>query len=314
MIVNNRFSSIQEETPSPANPAEESLQAAREQVSETFAAAEALYDQIISYLVSYSFQIVGAILVLAAGVWLSGRLHRFVLKFCEKRKVDSTLSKFVAGMLKGISLLFVAIIVLNQLNITISPFIAALGAGAFGLTLALQGPVSNYGAGLTLILTRPFKVGDTLSVVERSGIVQEIKLAFTLLKTEDDELISIPNRKIVGEVYENTFQVKLINGIVGIAYSQDPETTIAILKKALESSEWVEKSPPPQVGIQGFNQSSIDIGYRCWVPTQRYHQHHYETNLKVFQTLRENAISIPFPQREVRILNGSENKEPDNPA
>lgn len=234
------------------------------------------------------------------------------MKLCEKRKFDITLSKFIAGIIKGTALLFVAMIVLHQLNITISPFIAALGAGAFGLTLAIQGPVSNYGAGLTLIITRPFKVSDTLTVVDRTGIVQEIKLAFTVLKTEDNEVISIPNRKIVGEVYENTYQVMLIDEVIGIAYSEDPEKTIRLLQDALSSCDWIELSPRPQVGIHAFNESSIDIGYRCWVSTQRFHQHRYATNLKVFQTLRKHSIAIPFPQREIRLLGDHSSGDSEN--
>lgn len=273
-----------------------------QQMDESLAAVEVLYNRAIEFLVAYSFQILGAIIVLAVGFWLAGRMHRLVLGFCHKRNLDVTLSKFIAGVLRFVFLLFIGIVVLNQLRIPISPFIAAIGAAAFGLTLAIQGPISNYGAGLALILTRPFKVGDTLCVIGRTGIVQDIRLACTILKTEDDEIISIPNRKVVGEVYENTYEFRLIDGVVGIPYAEDPEPVIDAIKEALEEAPWVETTPKAQVGIHGFNDSSVDIGFRCWVSTMAYHQHRYATNLLVFKTLRQKGVTIPFPQREVRIL------------
>lgn len=280
-----------------------------QQVDQSLAAAEVLYNRAIEFLVAYSFQILGAIIVLVVGFWLAGRMHRFVLGFCQKRNLDVTLSKFIAGALRFIFLLFIGIVVLNQLRIPISPFIAAIGAAAFGLTLAIQGPISNYGAGLALILTRPFKVGDTLTVVERSGIVQDIRLACTILKTEDDEIISIPNRKVVGEVYENTYEFRLVEGVIGIPYSEDPEPVIAALKKTLGEASWVEAAPKLQVGIHRFKDSSVDIGFRCWVSTLAYNEHRYATNLLVFKTLRGMGVKIPFPQREVRILGKASAKD-----
>ena len=272
------------------------------QVDQGFQAAEKLYEEGIQFVVAYGFQIVGAGLIFLLGYWLSGKAQQVMFRLCQKRKLDITLSKFLSNIVKITAMTFVVILVLNQFGITITPFIAAIGAGAFGLSLAVQGPISNYGAGLSLIITRPFNVGQTLTVQGRSGVVQEIKLAHTVILTEDGETITIPNRHVVGEIYENTYEFTLVDGVIGIPYSVDPEKAITLILDEIGGLPSVTESPEPQVGIHAFNDSSIDIGFRCWVPTLQYHQSRYALNLAVFKALKSEGIEVPFPQREVRIL------------
>lgn len=269
-------------------------------------AIESITQELFRFLVSYGFQILGAIVILVIGVWISGRLARGVTTLCVRRKIDITLAKFFGTVTRVVALGFVALIVVNQFGVNIAPFIAAIGAGAFGLSLAVQGPISNYGAGLSLILTRPFRVGDTITIQDCSGVVEEIGFAATRLRTEDSEVIVIPNRKVVGETFENTFRAKLVDGRIGIAYGEDPERAIALLRATLAALPGVVSEPPFQVGIHAFADSAIEIGYRVWVPTQAYHQNRFSLNLAVFNALRHAGIQIPFPQREVRLLPSKE--------
>ncbi len=283
----------------PPNPPADSLVG---QVDQSIEILETLYKELVSFVVAYGFQILGGVVLLAIGVWLSNKIFNFVLTICERRHLDITLSKFIASVVRIAALTFVIIVVLHQFGITITPFIAAIGAGAFGLSLAIQAPISNYGAGLSLILTRPFKVGDTITVLGRAGIVQDIKLAYTVLHTEDEEVISLPNRHVVGEIFENTYKNTLIDGRIGIPYATDPETAIAVIKQTIRSIEGIDSSPNPLVGIHAFGDSSIDIGFRCWAPTLRYHELRYAVNLALFKALKNKGIEVPFPQREIRVL------------
>jgi len=180
--------------------------------------------------------------------------------------------------------------------------IAALGGLAVGASFAVQGPVSNYGAGLVIILTRMFKVGDTITIQGCSGLVEEISLASTILRAEDGEEIVIPNRHVVGEIHRNSRANRVIEGRVGIAYGSDPEHAISVLGEALGNVESVSNDPPPQIGIAQFGDSSIDVDYRIWVPTDRYFEILHAANLAVWNALKEADIAIPFPQREVRML------------
>lgn len=256
----------------------------------------------IDFFVNYSFQVVGAILVLVIGVFVARSASSFILKFLEKKEFDITLSKFIAATVKGIILGFAFIVAIGKFGITIAPFIAALAAMAFGASFAIQGPLANYGAGLVIILTRPFVVGNTIKVSDVSGIVDEVKLGATILTDEDGVKITIPNKHIVGEIIHNSEERKIVEEMVGISYDSDPEKAIQIIKEVLETFQEISMEPPPQIGIQEFGDSSINIGLRYWIPTNRYFKTLYQVNLSVYKHLKAKNIEIPFPQRDVHIV------------
>ncbi|MEX2517632.1 MAG: mechanosensitive ion channel family protein [Gammaproteobacteria bacterium] len=247
------------------------------------------------FLITYGFQIFGAIIILLIGWWLSNRAGIVALKICQRTGLDITLAKFLANIARTVVLVFIVILALNKFGISIAPFVAAVGAIAFGATLAVQGSLSNYGAGLTLIMTRPFVVGDTIRIQGVSGLVEEIRLAYTLLTNEDGETILVPNRHIIGEILHNTRSGLLIESSVGISYGNDPDTAINVINTVLEDNAAVVNDPQPQVGIEAFGDSSIDIGYRYWAPTKLAFQTQYAVNNRVFTDLKTAGITIPFP-------------------
>jgi len=261
-----------------------------------------LYDLVTEFLVSYSFQVIGAVVILIAGVFVGRWVGRLVVALGERRDLDITLRIFLGSFARVSVLGMFIIIALGNFGITLTPLVAAIGALAFGASLAVQGPASNYGAGLAIILGRPFTVGNTIAVNDVSGVVDEIKLATTILSTEDGEQITIPNKFIIGEILTNSYEHKVVEGVIGIDYTSDPEAAIAVIRRSLESVEGVTQDPAPQIGVQGFGESSIDLGMRYWVQTKRYYQVQYAANLKVFTDLRAGGIAIPYPRREVKIL------------
>ena len=264
--------------------------------------AAEVYQLIVNFLVDYSFQLLGAVLVLAIGFIVAGWISRALLRLMESRNVDVTLREFLAGVVKLIVVGVFLLAVLDKLGITMTPLIAAIGGLAVGASFAIQGPVSNYGGGLVIILTRMFKLGDTITVQGCSGQVEEISLATTILKTEDGELIVIPNRQIAGEIHTNSFENRVVEAQVGVAYSDDPERAISVIREALAGIDGVTGDPQPQVGIAEFGDSSVNIDYRFWVPTNRYFEVKHAANLAVFRALAAGGLNIPFPQREVRML------------
>ena len=258
----------------------------------------------VEFLTNYSFQVLGAIIVLVAGHFIGRWVEGIVLKLCEKQKLDVTLSKFLAGCTKLAILAFAILIALGKFGITIAPFIAMLGAGAFGVSMALQGPLSNYGAGLSIIWGHPFVVGDTIVVTGQSGIVQEVTLSSTILTDEDGVKITIPNKQIVGEIIHNSFKYKIVENRIGVSYSDDPEMAIQVIQKTIAGFSEVAETPKPQVGLQEFGDSSLNIGCRYWIPTAKYFQTLCAINLAIHKALAKANLTMPFPQREVRILSG----------
>ena len=254
---------------------------------------QAIYDTIVEFFVNYSFQLVGALIIVLIGMFVAGRVARTVLKLCEKKELDITLSRFI-----------VAIIALGKIGISVTPFVAAIGAISLGAGLAVQGLLSNYGAGLNIIITRPFVIGDTITVQGETGLVDEVHLAYTTLKDEDDVRITIPNRLIVGEILHNSAGNKLAVTTVGVSYGSDTEKVMAVLHEVLKQ-QGVTKDRTPLIGIDNFGDSSINFGVRFWIPTERFHEVRFSVNNALYKALNVAGIQIPFPQREVRMLNES---------
>lgn len=260
---------------------------------------------IIDFGVRYSFQIIGAFFILGVGYYIAGWLSRVVIRLCRKREMDVTLSSFLGQIVKLIVLSFVIIMALGKFGISVTPLIAALGAMAFGASFALQGPLSNYGAGLVIIMTRPFVVGNTIMINDISGVVEEVSLAVTILSTEDGEKITIPNKQVVGEVLTNSFENKVVETSIGISYDDDPEKAISLINEILSSVSKISTTPAPQTGIEEFADSSIAIGMRYWVPTKEYYETMYAVNLSVYKRFQEAGITIPYPQRDVHVVSAS---------
>lgn len=263
---------------------------------------ETLYTKVTAFAVDYSFQIIGAVIIFVIGYLVAGWTSRSLERFCQKRKLDPILVGFVANGSRVLILVAVGIICLGKFGISVAPFVAVLGAASLGAGLALQGVVGNYGAGLLLMLTRPFAIGDTLTVLDVSGVVTKINLSTTVLGTGDGEVITIPNKKIIGEILLNSHAYKIWDGKIGITYSSDDKKAIALINKVLANDSGVAKNPGAQVGIQTFGESMLVIGFRFWVPTGEYYHVVYRVNQAILQQFRDNSIAVPYPQREVRLL------------
>jgi small conductance mechanosensitive channel len=258
-------------------------------------------DLIVEFAIKYGLQVISAIIILIAGFWIAGRVARAMENLLVRRDIDVTLSRFLAAVAKAVVLVFVVIIAMGKFGISIAPFIAALGAVAFGSSLALQGPLSNYGAGLSIILTRPFVVGDTVTIRGVSGVVEEIRLAATRLTSEDKELILIPNKQVVGEILVNSYASKVVESSVGISYDDDPTKAVEIVLEVLENTPGVTHDPPPRAGIEAFGDYSINIGMRYWVPSVEYFQTMYRVNAGVYEKLRAADVTIPLPRMDVHM-------------
>ncbi|SDJ66480.1 small conductance mechanosensitive channel [Ferrimonas sediminum] len=276
---------------------------AESMLDQELAQMETVYRLVTEFLVNYSFQLLGAMVIFLVGVWVGGKVSKAVLALMTRHEIDVTLSTFVANIVKVLVIVLIGIIALGKLGISVTPLVATIGAASLGAGLALQGMLSNYAAGITIIITRPFVVGNTITVQGVSGVVKEIQLGLTMLTNEDGQLISIPNKHIVGEVLHNSFETLLVETEIGIAYDSDAEQAIGCLLEVLGDSPQVDKHQVPQVGINAFGDSAITLGVRYWVPYTQYYQIKFQTNLALFKALQANNIEIPFPQRHVTLVN-----------
>lgn len=270
-------------------------------LDQELAQLQSAYNLITEFLVQYSFQLIGALLIFLLGLWVASKAANFVANQFEKHNIDITLSNFTSNLVRIIIIIMVAVICLGKLGISVTPMVAAIGAASLGAGLALQGMLSNYAAGVTIIVTRPFVVGNTIEVQGVSGVVAQIKLGLTILTNEEGEQISIPNKHIIGEILHNSFEYKLVETSLNIDYQADPGAVIAIIEQAITQSDKVNKAQKSLVGINGFNSIGMEVGIRYWVPTTHYFQAKYEINQFVILALKQANIHIPCPVREIQI-------------
>ena len=269
-------------------------------------------DVVMQFAVTYGFQILGALVFLLIGLKIAGWGGRRVTGMLEFKDIDQTLAKFIGNIVKVIAVVFLVIITLGNFGISIAPLIALAGASAFGATVAIQGPLSNYGAGLSIILGRTFAVGDTITVNNKtSGVVEEVKLAATLLRGEDGELITIPNQEVVGRVIVNSNERRVVQTRVSIGADQDTDKALAAIRAAVATLPELDGAPPPQIGVHDFTYGGIVLGVRFWVKSQNYFQARYAVNSAVLAALKGAGIQM-MPAGALAVAAGSLSADDDD--
>ena len=263
--------------------------------------ASEIYNLIVAFLVNYSFQIVGAILIFVAGTFVAGKISNWLLRFCESKGLDVTLSKFIANIVKLLIILMVSIIALGNLGISVTPFVAAIGALSLGAGLALQGLLSNYGAGLNIILTRPFVVGDTVLLQGVSGIVSDITLSTTLLVDEDEVRITIPNRHIVGEIIHNSGAMSLVETQFIVTSGTNIQNAIKIALRAVRTTEGLSDDTKALFGVSQFSGLGVEISGRIWVPTAQRVHFKYLMNKSLHNLLKDSGVELAIPAQAIRL-------------
>lgn len=244
------------------------------------------------FAIAYGLQIIGALVILFIGLKFAAFVGRRITGMCERKEIDITLSRFAGNAVKILLVGVVVIITLSNFGIDIAPLVALGGAAALGLSFAIQGPVSNYGAGLVIILTRPFVVGDTIQVQDVSGVVEEVSLSATTLIGEDQERITIPNRKVVGEILVNSDTHRIVESQIVIAADSDPEAAIAAISAALDGFPNLAEGGDPQVSIHDFSYGAIILGLRYWVPSSRYFRSRFEVNRAAYAALKGAGVEL----------------------
>lgn len=245
--------------------------------------------------------LVASLIILAghfAGRWV-GKLFDGIL---VKLDLDITLRILLVRLIRVLVLGLFVVMALQNLGVELLPLVAGLGVAGAGLALAMQGVLSNLAAGLTIIFTRPFRVGEYVSLAGEEGQVEAISLFQTILIHYDLSHVVIPNRKIVGEIMHNYGQIRQLNVSIGVAYDSDLSAALAIIDSILVANPAVLREPAPLVQVATLADSSVNIVIRPWVSLDAFLTAPSEINQAVLQTYRARGIHIPFPQREVRLL------------
>jgi small conductance mechanosensitive channel len=199
-------------------------------------------------------------------------------------------------------LLLFAVMALQNLGVELLPLLAGLGVAGAAVALATQGVLSNIAAGLTIIFTKPFRVGQYVALVGVEGTVDAISLFSTTLSHTDHSLIVIPNRKIVGEILHNYGRIRQLDIAVGVAYDTDLTQALAMVHEILKANPRVLAEPAAVIQASQLADSNVQLAVRPWVAVSDYVAASGEINQAILETFRTRGIVIPFPQREVRLL------------
>lgn len=272
--------------------------------TKTIDAISRIESKLVDFLTDYGLQIVGALIILAIGFVIAWWIGRELRKWLEKKHVEPPLVMLAVRVVRLLIFLVALLDALDKLNVPIGPALAGIGVAGVGVGLALQGVLGNLVAGLTIVFTKPFRVGEWIEIVGVSGQVKTIELFSTTLVRTDYSRVVIPNRKIVGEVLHNFGSVRQLDLSVGVAYGTDLNEATAIVRRVLAANPRVLKEPAPVVGVSLLADSSVNIAVKPWVKVEDFVYAQAEINQAVAEQLRAANISIPFPQREVRLLNG----------
>jgi small conductance mechanosensitive channel len=269
-------------------------------------APAATIDQIRTTLIDLALKfgpkILAALVILTIGYLVGRQVSRWLERALMHLEMEPPVRSLVVRIARvAVSLLFV-IMAIQNLGVELLPLIAGLGVAGAGIALAMQGLLGNLFAGLTIIFTRPFRVGEYIGIVGEEGRVDTITLFQTILSHPDRSLIVIPNRKIVGEILHNYGKIRQLDVTVGVAYDTELNQALTVVREVLRDNARVIQDMTPVIGVQLLADSSINIAVRPWVPVQDYGPAGREINKSILEAFREHGIVIPFPQREVRLV------------
>jgi small conductance mechanosensitive channel len=192
--------------------------------------------------------------------------------------------------------------VLQNMGVELLPLLAGLGVAGAAVALATQGVLSNVAAGLTIIFTKPFRVGQYVQIVGVEGQVENITLFSTTLSHTDRSLIVIPNRKVVGEILHNYGRIRQLDVAVGVAYDTDLSSALAAIQEILRNNPRVLKDPAPFIQTTQLGSSAVVVAVKPWVSVVDFGDATGEINKSIVETFRGRGIVIPYPQHEVRLL------------
>ena len=252
--------------------------------------------------VRFGPKVVVAILILCAGYMVGRWVGRGLERLLVRLKLEAPVRSLLVRIAQVCVLAIFAIMALQNLGIELLPLIAGLGVAGAGVALAMQGILGNIVAGLSIIFTRPFHVGDYISIAKEEGEVLDISLFSTTLGHTDLSRVVIPNRKIVGEILHNYGQIRRPSISVGISYSTDVSAALELIAGILSANPRILKDPAPVVGVTQLAESSVTISVRPWVKVPDYDGAISEVNKAILEVFAVRNIVLALPQCEVRLL------------
>jgi small conductance mechanosensitive channel len=264
---------------------------------------EAALATLMTFVTEFGLRIVGGVVLLVVGVWIAKRVRVLARTQLGRANVDATLVPFVANLLYSGLLAFVLIAVVGVLGVPIAQFVVVLGAAGLAIGLALQGTLSNFAAGVMLLLFRPFSVGNWVEIGGTAGSVQEISIFSTILHTGDNIRVVVPNSQVYGQTIRNysANPTRRIDLVIGVGYDDDLQVAKDTMLRVLTADDRVLEDPAPNVQVAELGDSSVDFIVRPWCASTDYWALRWDLLRALKEELEAAGCNIPYPQRDIHL-------------
>ena len=264
---------------------------------------ENLIQNLRDSLLAYGPSVLGALTILVVGWLISRGIASGSRRAMSRGQVDPTLIGFLGSVVYVGAMTLVVISALARLGVNTTSFAAVLAAVGLAIGLALQGSLGNLASGVMLILFRPFKTGDYVEVAGIAGVIEEIQIFATRLRTPDNKEVIVPNGAITGGSITNysSKQMRRVDLVFGIGYGDDIKLAKSIIQKVVDSQKLILKDPAPVIAVLELGDSSVNLAVRPWVRTPEYWNVHFDLTERIKLEFDAAGISIPFPQRDVHV-------------
>jgi small conductance mechanosensitive channel len=265
--------------------------------------ADGLIENLMTMISTWGLRVVGAIALLIIGRMVAGWIRRGIRRIMERREVDPTLIPFVSSLVYYLVIAFVVIAVLGIFGIPTASFVAVLGAAGLAVGLALQGTLSNFAAGVMLLVFRPFKIGDLVEVGGELGVIEAIGIFTTIMNSLDNKKIIQPNAQIFSGTIVNYDgnETRRVDMVMGIDYGDDVGIAIETIQKIVTAHPLVLAEPEARVAVSNLGDSSVDLVVRPWCIPDDYWTVYFDLTRQMKEGLEAAGCSIPFPQRDVHL-------------
>ena len=261
-------------------------------------------DKFADKMISYSPNLIGAIILLFVGIWVCRLIRKFVRRIMVRRAVDITIQNFVNELLRWVLYIILGLAVIQKVGVPVSSFLGALAAAGVAVGLALQGSLSNFAGGIMLLILKPFRIGDTIEAKGHIGTVERIGMFYTTIIKFGNEKLMIPNGPLFSDniINYSESETRRDNIIVGIGYGSDLKKAKEILYSLTQSCPTALQDPAPVVYVNELADSSVNFTLRVWSKTEHYWDTHFYLIEQIKLTFDKEGIEIPFPQRDVHII------------
>lgn len=257
---------------------------------------------LIDLTIKFGPKVLAATLILVIGFFVGRYLSRWIDRGLHHIEMEPPVRLLLVRIGRLLVMAVFVIMALQNLGVELLPLIAGLGVVGAGIALAMQGVLGNVVAGLSIIFSKPFRVGEYISIAGEEGTVEDVSLFTTRLSHPDRSYVVIPNRKIVGEILHNYGTIRQLDVIVGVAYDTDIKHALSTLREILAANQRVLREPDPIIRTTRLGDSSVSIAVKPWVAVPDFGPACGEINQAILEVFRERDIAIPFPQQEVRLL------------